>query len=112
MDTQNTNPQTIQKHQPRLNILPIVLIGAILFLLFKVDIKSAIESPQFQKNILYIKTTAQRILPKLPKINADNFKKAFEMPKLPELNANMSSTGPEQESSKEYPKVEDLNATN
>lgn len=39
---------------PRLNLLPILLIGLILFVLFKVDFKSAVESPQFQKNISYV----------------------------------------------------------
>lgn len=39
----------------------LVIIGIILLIIFKVDIKSQIQSPQFQKNITYIEEQASAI---------------------------------------------------
>lgn len=49
--------------KPRLHIHTggLVILIIIMFILFKVDIKEKINSPQFQKNITYIENTAKNI---------------------------------------------------
>jgi len=46
------------ERKPRLHIHigGLIIIAIILLILFKVDIKSKIKSPQFQKNITYVET--------------------------------------------------------
>ena len=48
-----------RKSRPHVNILGIIILGIIILILFKVDIKSKIESPEFKKNITYIETKAK-----------------------------------------------------
>lgn len=43
----------------------VILIVAIVFILFKIDIKDKIQSEQFQENISYIKEQAQNIWNKI-----------------------------------------------
>lgn len=49
------------ERKPRLHIHTggIILLIIILLILFKVDIKSKIKSPQFQKNVTYIEETVK-----------------------------------------------------
>lgn len=51
------------ERKPRLHIHTggLILFIIIILILFKVDIKSKIQSPQFQKNIAYIEEKAQDI---------------------------------------------------
>lgn len=86
---ENTQNQPPVKHHSRLNVLPILIIAGILYLLFKVDLNSVVNSPQFQKNILYIKTSAQNLLPKT-NIDAKSLLKTFQMPKMPDLGAQIN----------------------
>ena len=45
-----------RKPRLHLNVGGLIILIIILLILFKVDIKSKIQSPQFQKNINYIET--------------------------------------------------------
>lgn len=67
------------ERKPRLHVHTggIIILIIILLILFKVDIKSKIKSPQFQKNITYIEETAKNFYKKYIsdplKIKANNF---------------------------------------
>ena len=51
------------ERKPRfhVNILGLVILIIIILVLFKVDIKSKIKSPQFQENITYVEEQAKTI---------------------------------------------------
>lgn len=72
-------------HRSRLNILPILVIAGLIYVLFWVDLDSFINSPQFQKNISYIKTSFQKLVPKA-NIDTASLFSTFSMPKLPDLS--------------------------
>ncbi len=51
MEENNTQKQDDHVH---INVLPLLLIGLIIFGLFRVDLKTFFNSPQLKKNIAYI----------------------------------------------------------
>ena len=58
------HPEVQAKHASfgrRFNLMPIILIGAIIFILFRTDMKSFFESEQFKKNTNYIKTSITNV---------------------------------------------------
>ena len=85
----------MNEEQPKLtthkhfHIGALILAILIIYVLFKVNLEKAINSPQFQKNILYIKTSAQNLLPKT-NIDAKSLLKTFQMPKMPDLGAQIN----------------------
>lgn len=80
-DTNNNHP-----HSPRLNIFPILIIAIILYIFFKVDINSLINSPQLQKNISYIKNTVTNMIPK-NKIDVNAILNSAKIPQMPNVGA-------------------------
>lgn len=69
------NKDSHHSHGRRFNLLPIILIGVIVFILFKTDIKSFFESEQFKKNTNYIKTSITNIWDKYStQVKMDFFK--------------------------------------
>jgi hypothetical protein len=50
-----------QKSRLHVHLGGIIIIGIIVLILFKVDIKSKIQSPQFQKNYSYIEEQVKSI---------------------------------------------------
>lgn len=50
-----------QKSRLHIHMGGLILVGVIALIIFKVDIKSKIQSPQFQKNLTYIEEQVKNI---------------------------------------------------